>query len=94
MATLNVNGHLVEINSHPSTPLIWVLREQLGLIATKYGCDHFECGACSVSINGQTIRSCSIPLSSMSSSDEILTVEAFSKDQSQKSLTKNISISL
>jgi isoquinoline 1-oxidoreductase alpha subunit len=94
MTTINVNGQLVEINSHPSTPLIWVLREQLGLIATKYGCDHFECGACSVSINGETIRSCSIPLSSMSSFDEILTVEAFSNYQSQKSVTKNLSISL
>jgi isoquinoline 1-oxidoreductase alpha subunit len=94
MTTLNVNGQLVEINSHPSTPLIWVLREQLGLIATKYGCDHFECGACSVSINGETIRSCSIPLSSMSSSDEILTVEAFSNYESQKSSAKNLSISL
>jgi isoquinoline 1-oxidoreductase alpha subunit len=92
MTTLNVNGQLVEINSHPSTPLIWVLREQLGLIATKYGCDHFECGACSVSINGETIRSCSIPLSSMSSSDEILTVEAFSNYESKKSSTKNLSI--
>ena len=94
MTTLNVNGQLVEINSHPSTPLIWVLREQLGLIATKYGCDHFECGACSVSINGQTIRSCSIPLSAMSSSDEILTVEAFSSHESHKSPTKNLSVSL
>jgi isoquinoline 1-oxidoreductase alpha subunit len=94
MTTLNVNGQLVEINSHPSTPLIWVLREQLGLIATKYGCDHFECGACSVSINGQTIHSCSIPLSSMSSSDEILTVEAFSNHEPHKSPTKNLSVSL
>ncbi|BDW10754.1 hypothetical protein PSHI8_08360 [Polynucleobacter sp. SHI8] len=94
MTTLNVNGQLVEIQSHPSTPLIWVLREQLGLIATKYGCDHFECGACSVQINGKTIRSCSIPLSSMNSSDEILTVEAFSNYHSQKTPAKDLSISL
>jgi aerobic-type carbon monoxide dehydrogenase small subunit (CoxS/CutS family) len=94
MATLNVNGQLVEINIHPSTPLIWVLREQLGLIATKYGCDHFECGACSIYINGKTVLSCSIPLSSMSSSDEILTVEAFSNYESHKSHAKDLSISL
>jgi isoquinoline 1-oxidoreductase alpha subunit len=94
MTTLNVNGQFVEIHSHPSTPLIWILREQLGLIATKYGCDHFECGACSVHINGKTVRSCSIPLSSMNSTDEILTVEAFSNYQSLKSPAKNFSISL
>jgi isoquinoline 1-oxidoreductase alpha subunit len=94
MTALNVNGQLVEIKSHPSTPLIWVLREQLGLIATKYGCDHFECGACSVQINGKTIRSCSIPFSSMNSSDEILTVEAFSNHHPQKPPAKDLSISL
>jgi isoquinoline 1-oxidoreductase alpha subunit len=94
MTTLNVNGQLVEINTHPSTPLIWVLREQLGLIATKYGCDHFECGACSIYINGKTVRSCSIPLSSMRSSDKILTVEAFSNYPSQKSPAKTLSITI
>ncbi len=94
MATLNVNGQFVEIHSNPSTPLIWVLREQLGLVATKYGCDHFKCGACSVQINGKTVSSCTIPLSAMNSSDEILTVEAFSNYPSLKSPEKNLSLSL
>jgi len=78
MAILCVNGQFVEVAANPSTPLIWILREQLGLIATKYGCDNFVCGACSVVVNGQTIRSCSFPLSSIKEGDEIMTVEGFS----------------
>jgi aerobic-type carbon monoxide dehydrogenase small subunit (CoxS/CutS family) len=78
MTVLCVNGQFVEVAANPSTPLIWILREQLGLIATKYGCDNYLCGACSVIINGQTIRSCSFSLSALKEEDEIMTVEGFS----------------
>jgi isoquinoline 1-oxidoreductase alpha subunit len=78
MTVLCVNGQFVEVAANPSTPLIWILREQLGLIATKYGCDNYLCGACSVLINGQTIRSCSFSLSALKEGDEIMTVEGFS----------------
>jgi len=94
MTLLCVNGKFVEVSADPSTPLIWVLREQIGLIATKYGCDHFECGACTVQINGKTTLSCSLPLSALEAHDQIVTVEAFSSYQSLKSTAKNFSISL
>jgi|GEM_PF-3951376 aerobic-type carbon monoxide dehydrogenase small subunit (CoxS/CutS family) len=92
MTTLCVNGDFVQVNAHPSTPLIWILREHLGLIATKYGCDHFECGACSVQINGKMILSCSLPLSAIQTGDEIKTVEAFTKSKafSSKSYQANL----
>ena len=92
MTTLCVNGETVQVNAHPSTPLIWILREHLGLIATKYGCDHFECGACSVQINGKMVLSCSFPLSALQEGDEIKTVEAFSnvRASTNNSLQANI----
>lgn len=77
MKLLLVNGYSVAVDSHEKTPLIWVLRERLGLVATKYGCDHFACGACSVQINGQHALSCSLSLDTLQDGDEILTVEAF-----------------
>jgi isoquinoline 1-oxidoreductase subunit alpha len=79
MTTICVNDQNVEVQAHPSTPLIWILREHLGLIGTKYGCDHFECGACSVQINGKVVLSCSLPLSAIQQDDAIKTVEGFSK---------------
>jgi len=94
MTVLCVNGKFVEVCADPSTPLIWVLREHLGLVATKYGCDRFDCGACTVQINGKTTLSCSLPLSALEASDQIVTVEAFSSYQSLKSPAKNVSISL
>jgi aerobic-type carbon monoxide dehydrogenase small subunit (CoxS/CutS family) len=61
--SLNVNGqaHLVEVN--PDTPLLWVLRDTLGLTGTKYGCGVGECGACTVHLDGEAVRSCALPVS-------------------------------
>jgi isoquinoline 1-oxidoreductase alpha subunit len=80
MATLNVNGktHKVEVES--DTPLLWTLREQVGLTGTKYGCGVAQCGACSVHINGQLTRSCSMPVSAVKPGDKVLTIEGLSRN--------------
>jgi isoquinoline 1-oxidoreductase alpha subunit len=78
MAKLNVNGAVVEVNASPDTPLLWALREQIGLTGTKYGCGIAQCGACTVHIDGQAIRSCSMPLSAVSETQKIVTIEGLS----------------
>src|SRR5215470_13654608 len=60
MAKLNINGRVHDVQVEPETPLLWVIREQVGLTGTKYGCGVAQCGACSVHINGEVMRSCSI----------------------------------
>ncbi len=82
MAKLNVNGRDVEVDADGSTPLLWVLREHLGLTGTKYGCGIAQCGACTVHINGQAVRTCVRPLASVSAGDEIVTIEGLSEDGS------------
>ena len=82
MAKLNVNGQALEVAIEPDTPLLWVLREQVGLTGTKYGCGVAQCGACSVHINGELRRSCSVPVGSVDSSDRIVTIEGLSRDRS------------
>ena len=62
MARLTVNGKTVDVNVNPSTPLLWVLREQVGLTGTKYGCGVAQCGACTVHLDGSAIRSCIVPV--------------------------------
>jgi isoquinoline 1-oxidoreductase alpha subunit len=81
MTMLKVNGQMVEVTAEPSTPLIWILREQLGLVATKYGCDRGSCGACSIHVNGQLVRSCTLPLSAVKQDDQIMTVDGISQSQ-------------
>jgi isoquinoline 1-oxidoreductase subunit alpha len=76
MAKLNVNGQVRQFDAEPETPLLWVLREQCGLTGTKYGCGIAQCGACTVHINGEATRSCIRPLSSVSESDKVITVES------------------
>jgi isoquinoline 1-oxidoreductase alpha subunit len=78
MSKLTVNGKSIEVSGDGDMPLLWVLREQLGLTGTKYGCGIAQCGACSVHINGEVQRSCSIPLNSLKSTDKILTIEGLS----------------
>ena len=78
MAKLNINGRQRELAVEDDTPLLWVLREQAGLTGTKYGCGVAQCGACSVHINGEVQRSCSIPFSSVKASDKIVTIEGLS----------------
>jgi isoquinoline 1-oxidoreductase alpha subunit len=80
MAKLNINGKIRDVQAEPDTPLLWVIREQVGLTGTKYGCGVAQCGACSVHINGSVVRSCSYPLSAVKASDKIVTIEGLSKD--------------
>ena len=82
MAKLNVNGKLQEVEAEPDTPLLWVLREQLGLTGTKYGCGIAQCGACTVHIDGVATRSCVRPLSSVGASEKIVTIEGLSPNGS------------
>jgi aerobic-type carbon monoxide dehydrogenase small subunit (CoxS/CutS family) len=63
--TLNVNGHTHNVAVDPETPLLWALRDNIGLTGTKYGCGIAQCGACTVHIDGQATRSCSVPASAV-----------------------------
>lgn len=82
MAKLKINGKLHNIDVDGSTPLLWVLREQLGLTGSKYSCGIGICGACAVHINGEAVRSCIVPVSSLDASQEITTIEGLSADNS------------
>jgi isoquinoline 1-oxidoreductase subunit alpha len=82
VAKLNVNGKTVDVKADGDTPLLWVIREQVGLTGTKYGCGVSQCGACSVHINGELQRSCAIPLSALKPGDKIVTIEGLSTDSS------------
>jgi isoquinoline 1-oxidoreductase alpha subunit len=82
MAKLNVNGKVRDFQADPGTPLLWVLREQLALTGTKYGCGVAQCGACTVLINGQPVRSCIRTAESLKASDKITTIEGLSLDGS------------
>jgi isoquinoline 1-oxidoreductase alpha subunit len=63
MANLTINGRTYEVDAEPDTPLLWAIRENVGLTGTKYGCGVAQCGACTVHVDGQQVRSCSMPLS-------------------------------
>ena len=82
MASLNVNGQSVEVEADESTPLLWVIREQLGLTGTKYGCGVAQCGACTVHIDGTATRSCVLPLAAVEPGQKIVTIEGLSPDAS------------
>jgi len=82
MARLNVNGAVREFEAEGDTPLLWVLREQLGLTGTKYGCGIAACGACTVHVDGVPTRSCVRPVSSVSPNEKIVTIEGLSRDGS------------
>jgi isoquinoline 1-oxidoreductase alpha subunit len=80
MAKLNVNGKSREYQADPGTPLLWVIREQLGMTGTKYGCGVAQCGACTVLIDGVPTRSCVVPASSVKATAKIVTIEGLSPD--------------
>ena len=82
MAKLNVNGRTYTVNAEPDTPLLWTLREHVGLTGTKFGCGIAQCGACSVMVNGNLVRSCSYPLSAVKPTDKITTIEGLSAKRS------------
>jgi len=82
MARLKINGKVVEVSVDESTPLLWVLREQLGLTGTKYSCGIGVCGSCTVHVDGRPVRSCITPLSALRPSQDVVTIEGLSADGS------------
>ena len=80
MAKLNVNGTVHTVDVEPETPLLWAIREQIGLTGTKYGCGIAQCGACTVHIDGVAARSCSMPVSAVTEEQRITTIEGLSPD--------------
>ena len=82
MAKLNINGKVRDVAVEPDTPLLWVIRENVGLTGTKYGCGVAQCGSCSVHINGNVVRSCSMPVSAVKPTDRIVTIEGLSPTSS------------
>ena len=82
MAKLNITGRRYNVDVEPDTPLLWAIREHVGLTGTKYGCGVVQCGACSVHLNGNVVRSCSIPVSAIKDGDKITTIEGLSRDSS------------
>jgi isoquinoline 1-oxidoreductase alpha subunit len=74
MARMTVNGRSLEVNANPSTPLLWVIREQVGLTGTKYGCGVAQCGACTVHLDGAAVRSCVVPLAA-ADGKQVTTIE-------------------
>ena len=81
MISLNVNGRVLSVDVDPDTPLLWVIREQLQLTGTKFGCGVALCGACTVHLDGQAVRSCSVPVSAVAD-QKVTTIEGLSPDRS------------
>jgi len=77
---LNVNGRVLDVAVDGDTPLLWVIREQIGLTGTKYGCGVAQCGACTVHIDGVATRSCALPVSAVTEEQKIVTIEGLSPD--------------
>ena len=77
---LTINGKAVSLDIDPSTPLLWALRDHLGLTGTKFGCGIAQCGACTVHIDGVATRSCALPVSAVTESQKIVTIEGLSPD--------------
>ena len=77
--TLNINGEQKKVDVDPNTPLLWVLRDDLNLVGTKYGCGVSQCGACTVHLNGAAVRSCVLPVSAVTN-QPITTIEGLSED--------------
>jgi len=78
---LNVNGTTYDVDVEPETPLLWVLRDTIGLTGTKFGCGIAQCGACTVHVDGEAVKSCSIPVDSVVGT-MITTIEGLSEDSS------------
>jgi isoquinoline 1-oxidoreductase alpha subunit len=84
MTRLTVNGKAVDVDADPSTPLLWALRDNLGMTGTKFGCGIAACGACTVHVGGQAVRSCVTPISSVSG--PVTTIEAAAGDRAGKAV--------
>jgi isoquinoline 1-oxidoreductase alpha subunit len=87
MANLNINGKTQQVDVDPSTPLLWALREQVGLTGTKYGCGIAQCGACTVHIDGQAVRSCVMPVSAVQGK-KIVTIEGLAANGNLNKIQK------
>jgi len=81
VVSLNVNGHSHRVDADPQTPLLWVLRDEIGLTGTKYGCGIAQCGACTVHVDDQPVRSCSLAVGDAAGTN-ITTIEGLSPDGS------------
>ncbi len=81
MIELKINGKMYQVDVDPETPLLWVIRDHIGLTGTKYGCGIQQCGACTVHINGEPTRSCGVPVSAVGK-DAITTIEGISANRS------------
>lgn len=77
--TLNVNGKTRQVDVDPTTPILWVLRDHLDLVGTKYGCGVAQCGTCTIHLGGVAVRSCQLPVSSIGN-QEITTIEGLSEN--------------
>ncbi len=82
MVSLTINGNVYQVDAEPDTPLLWVLREQVGLTGTKYGCGVAQCGSCTVHVDGAATRSCSLPISAITPEQKIVTIVGLSPDTS------------
>ena len=85
MASLNVNGKTLDVNADSNTPLLWVLRDTLNMTGTKFGCGMALCGACTVHLDGQPVRSCSTPLSA-AAGRKVTTIEAMAGTRTGKAV--------
>jgi len=85
MTTLNINGKTLDVDADPSTPLLWALRDTLGMTGTKFGCGQALCGACTVHLNGSPIRSCVTPISAVEG-QKVTTIEAVGQDRIGKAV--------
>jgi isoquinoline 1-oxidoreductase subunit alpha len=85
MTTLNINGTNRQLDADPSTPLLWALRDDLGMTGTKFGCGIAACGACTVHVNGKPARSCITPISA-AAGQRITTIEAIGADKVGKAV--------
>ncbi len=82
MQKININGKPYEVDVEPDTPLLWVLRDTLGLTGTKFGCGAALCGACTVHLDGAAIRACITPVSVVTEAQQVTTIEGLSADRS------------
>jgi isoquinoline 1-oxidoreductase alpha subunit len=79
MTALSINGKSYDVNVESDTPLLWVLRDTIGLTGTKYGCGIAQCGACTVHINGEAVRSCQVPVGTVGAK-KVTTIEALAQN--------------
>jgi isoquinoline 1-oxidoreductase alpha subunit len=86
MTTFTLNGRAATVDADPSTPILWALRDNLGLTGTKFGCGMAQCGACTVHLNGQAIRSCVTPITAAAGA-KVDTIEAMEADRVGRAVT-------